>query len=186
MERMTAAAIDKRRVISTRLCGCSLARASTPAACPTSPTSGRRYGLVYHYFSSKEEILDTLFLERWDVMLAAIAMRTRRSVSPRQALPIAAFIIESYRHDPELMKVIIVERHARGETRSAARTWKRSETPIVQIAAIVSRPAGRNLPTRDHARVRGARVLWMRGAVLTAGSFELAPIGDAELSGQRR
>ena len=31
------------------------------------------YGLVYHYFSSKEEILDTLFLERWDVMLAAIA-----------------------------------------------------------------------------------------------------------------
>ena len=30
------------------------------------------YGLVYHYFSSKEEILDTLFLERWDVMLAAI------------------------------------------------------------------------------------------------------------------
>src|SRR5205085_7273548 len=27
------------------------------------------YGLVYHYFSSKEEILDTLFLERWDIML---------------------------------------------------------------------------------------------------------------------
>ena len=35
--------------------------------------AGVAYGLVYHYFSSKDEILDTLFLERWDVMLAAIA-----------------------------------------------------------------------------------------------------------------
>ena len=34
--------------------------------------AGVAYGLVYHYFSSKEEILDTVFLERWDVMLAAI------------------------------------------------------------------------------------------------------------------
>ena len=35
--------------------------------------AGVAYGLVYHYFSSKEEILNTLFLERWDIMLAAIA-----------------------------------------------------------------------------------------------------------------
>ncbi len=29
-------------------------------------------GLVYHYFRSKDEVLDTLFLERWNVMLDAI------------------------------------------------------------------------------------------------------------------
>ena len=34
--------------------------------------AGVAYGLVYHYFDSKEEVLDTLFLERWDVMLAMI------------------------------------------------------------------------------------------------------------------
>jgi TetR/AcrR family transcriptional regulator, fatty acid metabolism regulator protein len=68
------------------------------------------YGLVYHYFSSKEEILDTLFLERWDVMLGAIADADERERAPREKLhAIAAFIIDSYRHDPELMKVIIVE-----------------------------------------------------------------------------
>ena len=68
------------------------------------------YGLVYHYFSSKEEILDTLFLERWDVMLAAIAEADASHPAPREKLrAIAAFIIESYRHDPDLMKVIIVE-----------------------------------------------------------------------------
>ena len=72
--------------------------------------AGVAYGLVYHYFSSKEEILDTLFLERWDVMLAAIAEADASERAPREKLhAIAAFIIDSYRHDPELMKVIIVE-----------------------------------------------------------------------------
>ena len=68
------------------------------------------YGLVYHYFGSKDEVLDTLFLERWNVLLAAIAEVDRREGEPRQKLwAIASFIIDSYRHDPELMKVIIVE-----------------------------------------------------------------------------
>ncbi len=72
--------------------------------------AGVAYGLVYHYFSSKDQILDTLFLERWDVMLAAIAETDASSRSPRDKLAaIAGFIIDSYRHDPELMKVIIVE-----------------------------------------------------------------------------
>ena len=34
--------------------------------------AGVAYGLVYHYFDSKEEILNTLFLERWQIMLDAI------------------------------------------------------------------------------------------------------------------
>ncbi len=72
--------------------------------------AGVAYGLVYHYFSSKEQILDTLFLERWDVMLQAIAEADASGRPPRDKLyAIASFIIDSYRHDPELMKVIIVE-----------------------------------------------------------------------------
>jgi TetR/AcrR family transcriptional regulator, fatty acid metabolism regulator protein len=72
--------------------------------------AGVAYGLVYHYFSSKEEILDTLFLARWDVMLEAIADADDVGRSAREKLEaIAAFIVDSYRHDPEVMKVIIVE-----------------------------------------------------------------------------
>jgi TetR/AcrR family transcriptional regulator, fatty acid metabolism regulator protein len=73
--------------------------------------AGVAYGLVYHYFDSKEEILNTLFLERWQVMLDEIAVIDRDdSMSGRQKLHrVAGFIIDSYRHDPELMKVIIVE-----------------------------------------------------------------------------
>ena len=72
--------------------------------------AGVAYGLVYHYFGSKDEVLDTLFLERWGLLLEAIAEIDRRDVPARDKLhAVASFIVDSYRHDPELMKVIIVE-----------------------------------------------------------------------------
>ena len=72
--------------------------------------AGVAYGLVYHYFRSKDEVLDTLFLERWNVMLDAIREVDARPIPAREKLhEVASFIVESYRHDPELMKVIIVE-----------------------------------------------------------------------------
>src|SRR5215218_8670814 len=72
--------------------------------------AGVAYGLVYHYFRSKDEVLDTLFLERWDVLLDVIRDLDARDLPAREKLhAIASFIIDSYRHDPDLMKVIIVE-----------------------------------------------------------------------------
>jgi TetR/AcrR family fatty acid metabolism transcriptional regulator len=72
--------------------------------------AGVAYGLVYHYFASKDEVLDTLFLERWNVMLEMIREVDQQSIPVREKLEaIASFIVDSYRHDPDLMKVIIVE-----------------------------------------------------------------------------
>ena len=72
--------------------------------------AGVAYGLVYHYFNSKEEVLNELFTERWSLLLAAIDDADNAGQAPREKLEnVASFIIESYRHDPELMKVIIVE-----------------------------------------------------------------------------
>ena len=108
---MTTAAREKRRLIldaAVRVFarqGFHTCRVSDIA-----DEAGVAYGLVYHYFSSKEQILDTLFLERWDVLLAAIAEADASGRPPREKLhAVASFIIDSYRHDPELMKVIIVE-----------------------------------------------------------------------------
>jgi TetR/AcrR family fatty acid metabolism transcriptional regulator len=90
--------------------------------------AGVAYGLVYHYFASKEEVLDTLFLERWDVMLEMIREVDARPVPVREKLEaIVSFIVDSYRHDPDMMKVIIVE------VTRAANSFGR--THIGQIAA---------------------------------------------------
>ncbi len=72
--------------------------------------AGVAYGLVYHYFGSKDEVLDTLFLERWNVMLEVIRNVDGEELPVREKLgAIASFIVDSYQHDPDLMKVIIVE-----------------------------------------------------------------------------
>jgi TetR/AcrR family fatty acid metabolism transcriptional regulator len=72
--------------------------------------AGVAYGLVYHYFRSKEEVLDTLFVERWEILLTVVREADAAPVAPREKLrAIASFIVGSYRHDPDLMKVIVVE-----------------------------------------------------------------------------
>jgi TetR/AcrR family fatty acid metabolism transcriptional regulator len=105
------AAVDKRRMIldaAVRVFarqGFHTCRVSDIA-----DEAGVAYGLVYHYFQSKDQVLDTLFLERWEVLLEAIRETDRQDIAPREKLrQIASFIVDSYRHDPELMKVIIVE-----------------------------------------------------------------------------
>jgi TetR/AcrR family fatty acid metabolism transcriptional regulator len=137
---MAMAAVDKRRVIldaAVRVFarqGFHTCRVSDIA-----DEAGVAYGLVYHYFSSKDEILDTLFLERWDVMLAAIAEADAAEISPRAKLhAIAAFIVESYRHDPDLMKVIIVEVTRAANTFGLTHLVKIRDA-YRQIAAIVER-----------------------------------------------
>jgi AcrR family transcriptional regulator len=99
--------------------------------------AGVAYGLVYHYFGSKEEILNQLFSERWQLMLDAIAEIDRQEVPARDKLyMVASFIIDSYHHEPDLMKVIIVE------VTRAANTFGRDHLDKIReayamIAAIV-------------------------------------------------
>jgi TetR/AcrR family fatty acid metabolism transcriptional regulator len=99
--------------------------------------AGVAYGLVYHYFGSKEEILNQLFSERWQLMLDAIAEIDRQEVPARDKLyMVASFIIDSYHHEPDLMKVIIVE------VTRAANTFGREHLEKIReaygmIAAIV-------------------------------------------------
>jgi TetR/AcrR family fatty acid metabolism transcriptional regulator len=99
--------------------------------------AGVAYGLVYHYFGSKEEILNQLFSERWQLMLDAIAEIDRQDVPARDKLyMVASFIIDSYHHEPDLMKVIIVE------VTRAANTFGREHLEKIReayamIAAIV-------------------------------------------------
>ncbi len=149
--------------------------------------AGVAYGLVYHYFSSKDEILDTLFLERWNVMLQAIAEADRSQPSPRDKLgAIAGFIVESYRHEPELMKVIVVE------VTRAANTFGRTHLTKIreayeQIAGIVARAQAEGIFRPDISPEFGALAFY--GAieqVLTRWIFDRDAVDDDELEGAKR
>jgi len=91
--------------------------------------AGVAYGLVYHYFRSKDQVLNTLFIERWEILLQAIREADAQRTSVDEKLhAIASFIVDSYRHDPELMKVIIVE------VTRAANTFGQTHLPEIRQA----------------------------------------------------
>lgn len=143
--------------------------------------AGVAYGLVYHYFSSKDEILDTLFIERWGILLKAIQEADAQEIPPREKLyAIASFIVDSYRHDPDLMKVIIVE------VTRAANTFGRTHLPQIreaydQIAAIVERAQQQGAFRSDITPDFAALAFYgMVEQVLTGWIFSLLPVGERE------
>jgi AcrR family transcriptional regulator len=144
--------------------------------------AGVAYGLVYHYFSAKEQILDTLFLERWDVMLAAIAETDASDLAPRDKLQaIAAFIVDSYRRDPDLMKVIIVE------VTRAANTFGRTHLSKIRdayagIAAIVASAQAAGVFRPEVTPEFAAQAFYgCVEQVLTGWIFDDEPVAAAEL-----
>jgi AcrR family transcriptional regulator len=100
--------------------------------------AGVAYGLVYHYFKSKDQVLNELFVERWSLLLTAIEETDRTGAEPREKLAaVASFIVDSYVHDPELMKVIIVEvtRAANSFGRTHLAEIRRAYQSIAKIVA---------------------------------------------------
>jgi TetR/AcrR family fatty acid metabolism transcriptional regulator len=141
--------------------------------------AGVAYGLVYHYFQSKDEVLDTLFLERWNVMLEAIRETDAQAIPARDKLhAIASFIIESYRHDPELMKVIIVEVTRAANSFGAVHLAKISEA-YGQISGIVEQ-AQRRGEFRDTVSAQFAAMAFYGAIeqVLTGWIFGTLDEGD--------
>ena len=141
--------------------------------------AGVAYGLVYHYFQSKDEVLDTLFLERWNVMLEAIRETDAQDIPARDKLhAIASFIIESYRHDPELMKVIIVEVTRAANSFGAVHLAKISEA-YGQISGIVEQAQKRG-EFRDSVSAQFAAMAFYGAIeqVLTGWIFGTLDEGD--------
>jgi TetR/AcrR family transcriptional regulator, fatty acid metabolism regulator protein len=143
--------------------------------------AGVAYGLVYHYFRSKDEVLDTLFLERWNVLLQVIRDLDGRELAARQKLTaIASFIVDSYRHDPDLMKVIIVE------VTRAANSFGRTHLDQIRqaydlIEAIVAK-AQADGEFKDTVTPQFAALAFYGAIeqVLTGWIFDLLPRGEAE------
>jgi len=143
--------------------------------------AGVAYGLVYHYFRSKDAVLDTLFLERWNVMVGVIGQVDEQDIPAREKLrAVAGFIVDSYRHDPELMQVIIVE------VTRAANSFGRTHLPEIRRAydriAVIVEGGVRTGEFRD-AVTPSFAALAFYGAVeqvLTGWIFSDEPIADAE------
>jgi TetR/AcrR family transcriptional regulator, fatty acid metabolism regulator protein len=72
--------------------------------------AGVAHGLLYHYFSSKEALLETIFRETWTELLHALR-EVEDNVGPatEQLRQVTAILLRSWRRSPDLVRVLVRE-----------------------------------------------------------------------------
>jgi TetR/AcrR family transcriptional regulator, fatty acid metabolism regulator protein len=72
--------------------------------------AGIAHGLLYHYFASKEEVLETVFRENWSELIGSFR-RVEASDEPAlaQLEGIAKILLRTWRNDPDLVSVMVRE-----------------------------------------------------------------------------
>jgi AcrR family transcriptional regulator len=72
--------------------------------------AGVAYGLVYHYFGSKEAVLEAVFREAWGRLLAAVALAEETGVdAPEQLSLVVKIVLRAWRDDPDLVRLLVRE-----------------------------------------------------------------------------
>jgi TetR/AcrR family fatty acid metabolism transcriptional regulator len=72
--------------------------------------AGVAYGLLYHYFDSKEEVLRNVFRETWRALIATIKSVEGGDDPPREQLrKVAEILLRSWRREPDLVRVLVLE-----------------------------------------------------------------------------
>jgi TetR/AcrR family transcriptional regulator, fatty acid metabolism regulator protein len=72
--------------------------------------AGVAHGLLYHYFRSKEELLETIFRETWrDVLDAVRAVEDSDETARERLAGVAKILLRAWRRDPDLVRVLVRE-----------------------------------------------------------------------------
>jgi TetR/AcrR family transcriptional regulator, fatty acid metabolism regulator protein len=72
--------------------------------------AGVAYGLVYHYFGSKEAVLEEVFREQWGRLLAAVALAEETGeTAPEQLELVVKIVLRAWRDDPDLVRLLVRE-----------------------------------------------------------------------------
>jgi TetR/AcrR family transcriptional regulator, fatty acid metabolism regulator protein len=72
--------------------------------------AGVAYGLVYHYFGSKDAVLEAVFREQWGRLLAAVALAEQTGENAGEQLELVVkIVLRSWRDDPDLVRLLVRE-----------------------------------------------------------------------------
>ncbi len=72
--------------------------------------AGVAYGLVSHYFGSKEELLEQIFHRTWRRMLQAVEeLEATETTAREQIAGVATIVLGSWQVDPDLVRVLVRE-----------------------------------------------------------------------------
>jgi len=72
--------------------------------------AGVAYGLVYHYFQNKDELLESVFAEQWTILLAALkAIQEGPGTAGEKIAGVLGFVLDVFKTAPTAVRVLILE-----------------------------------------------------------------------------
>jgi AcrR family transcriptional regulator len=72
--------------------------------------AGIAYGLVYHYFKNKEDLLISIFKTRWEELISAIRDTIHSMDDPEEMIKrVISFLFHSYKNNPQMVEVMIMD-----------------------------------------------------------------------------
>ena len=143
--------------------------------------AGVAHGLLYHYFSSKDEVLQTIFRENWGALLERFrAVEGADEPADEKLEGIAKILLRTWRNDPDLVTVMVREvarsRHLQEEVEGV-----REAFVIVERIVAQGQEEGRFRPDLD-PRLASWLVYGGLEEILTGWVLGQLPDGDDEVA----
>jgi TetR/AcrR family fatty acid metabolism transcriptional regulator len=143
--------------------------------------AGVAHGLLYHYFESKDALLDTVFHENWSVLVERIrAVEETDEPATDQLRHVAAILLRTWRHEPDVVRVVVREIARSPEVQE--RIGELVE-PVGSIRRLVQRGQERGEFRSDlDPAIAGTIFYGAVDAVLTGWVLGTRPDGDEEIA----
>ena len=178
MERAVAAEEKRRTILDAAARVFARKGFHTSRVGDIAEEAGVAHGLLYHYFSSKDEVLETIFREHWTTLLDRVHEAEQTGDDPIEQLRgIAAAMFEGWLNEPDVVRVVV---------REIARTEEISEhvgelvRPIGAIRRVIERGQAQGV-LRDDLDASMAAVIFYGGIDELISGWVLGRIpGDAD------
>jgi AcrR family transcriptional regulator len=147
--------------------------------------AGVAYGLVYHYYGSKEALLDAIFRETWGAMLATIrSVEELDEPAGDQVRKVTEIVLRTWRRDPDLVRVLVREVT---RTSHLQRESDEIELALDALQRIVEQGQAAG-EFRADLDPRLAATIWYGALeeILTGWAFGQLPDGDEDVAGAER
>ncbi len=135
--------------------------------------AGVAYGLVYHYFRNKEELLESVFAEQWAILVNALkSVDEGPGTASEKIAGIFGFVFDVFKTAPAAVRVLILEVTRTPHSLRAGSTRETFEVAVQTVAHIIRQGQARGElraeldPTVAAAGVLGALELSVSGMVV--------------------
>jgi AcrR family transcriptional regulator len=147
--------------------------------------AGVAHGLLYHYFTSKDQVLEAVFHENWSVLLARIAgVEESDEPAADQLRHISAIVLRTWLHLPDVVTVVIREF---GRSRELSDRIGELAQPIDAIQRVIERGIERGEFRKDvDPRVAATVVYGSIDELLTGWVLGRLPAGEEDVAAAER